>query len=49
MISLPQPAESDQEVLDGLPIVRLSEDADVLKCLLTMLYLPLYLTPTTKL
>ena len=38
MISLPQPAESDQEVLNGLPIVRLSEDADVLKCLLTMLY-----------
>jgi hypothetical protein len=38
MFSLPQPSESDQEVVDGLPIVRLSEDADVLKCLLTMLY-----------
>jgi len=36
MFSLPQP--SDQEVVDGLPVVRLSEDADVLKCLLTMLY-----------
>ena len=36
MFSLPQP--SDEEAFDGLPIVRLSEDADVLKCLLTMLY-----------
>ena len=38
MFSLPQPSESDQEVVDGLPVVRLSEDAEVLKCLLTMLY-----------
>jgi hypothetical protein len=38
MFSLPQPSESDQEHVDGLPVVRLSEDADVLKCLLTMLY-----------
>jgi hypothetical protein len=38
MFSLPQPPESDQEVVDGLPVVRLSEDAEVLKCLLTMLY-----------
>ena len=36
MFSLPQP--SDQDVVDVLPVVRLSEDADVLKCLLTMLY-----------
>jgi len=36
MFSLPQP--SDQEVVGGLQVVRLSEDADVLKCLLTMLY-----------
>jgi len=36
MFSLPQP--SDQEVVDGLPVVRLSEDAEVLTCLLTMLY-----------
>jgi hypothetical protein len=36
MFSLPQP--SDQEDIDGLPVVRLSEDADVLNCLLTMLY-----------
>jgi len=36
MFSLPQP--SDQEVVDGLPVVRLSEDAEVLNCLLTMLY-----------
>ena len=38
MFSLPQPSESDQEVVDGLPVLRLSEDAEVLKCLLTMLY-----------
>ena len=38
MFSLPQPSESDQELVDGLPVVRLSEDAEVLKCLLTMLY-----------
>ena len=36
MFSLPQP--SDQEVVGGLPVVRLSEDAEVLTCLLTMLY-----------
>ena len=36
MFSLPQP--SDQEAVDGLPVVRLSEDAEVLKCLLTMSY-----------
>ena len=38
MFSLPQPSKSDQEVVDGLPAVRLSEDAEVLNCLLTMLY-----------
>ena len=38
MFSLPQPSESGQEVVDGLPVVRLSEDAEVLTCLLTMLY-----------
>ena len=36
MFSLPQP--SDQDVVDGLPVVRLSEDAEVLNCLLTMSY-----------
>ena len=36
MFSLPQP--SDQDVVDGLLVVRLSEDADVLNRLLTMLY-----------
>ena len=36
MFSLPQP--TDQEVVRGLPVVRLSEDAEVLNCLLTMLY-----------
>ena len=36
MFSLPQP--SDNEEVDGLPVVRLSEDAEVLNSLLTMLY-----------
>ncbi|KAI0288688.1 hypothetical protein BC826DRAFT_1036299 [Russula brevipes] len=36
MFRLPQP--SDSEMLDGLPVVRLSEDAEVLNSLLTMLY-----------
>ncbi|KAH9023509.1 hypothetical protein EDB84DRAFT_1508680 [Lactarius hengduanensis] len=36
MFSLPQP--SDNEVIDGLPIVRLSEDAEILNSLLKMLY-----------
>ncbi|KAH9020938.1 hypothetical protein EDB85DRAFT_1831128, partial [Lactarius pseudohatsudake] len=36
MFSLPQP--SDNEVVDGLPIVRLSEDAEILNSLLKMLY-----------
>ena len=38
MFSLPQPSASDQDLVDGLPVVRLSEDAEVLKCLLTLLY-----------
>ncbi|KAH8983524.1 hypothetical protein EDB92DRAFT_1803754, partial [Lactarius akahatsu] len=36
LFSLPQP--SDNEVLDGLPVVRLPEDAEVLSSLVTMLY-----------
>lgn len=36
MFSLPQPP--DIEVIDGLPVVRLSEDAETLNSLLTMLY-----------
>jgi len=36
MLSLPQP--SDNDAVDELPIVRLSEDAEVLNSLLTMLY-----------
>jgi hypothetical protein len=36
MFRLPQP--SDNEMVDGLPVVRLSEDAEVLNSLLTMLY-----------
>ncbi|KAI9450617.1 hypothetical protein BJY52DRAFT_1419488 [Lactarius psammicola] len=36
MFSLPQPP--DNEVINGLPVVRLSEDAEVLNSLLKMLY-----------
>jgi len=36
MFSLPQP--SDSELIDGLPVIRLSEDAEILNSLLTMLY-----------
>ncbi len=36
MFSLPQP--SDNEVIDGLPVVRLSEDAEILNSLFKMLY-----------
>ena len=38
MFSLPQPQPSNEELVDGLPIVRLSEDAEVLNGLITMLY-----------
>jgi hypothetical protein len=38
MFSLPQPQISDKEIVDGLPVVRLSEDAEVLSSLITMLY-----------
>ena len=38
MFSLPQPKPSDQDVVDGLPVVRLSEDAEVLNSLTSMLY-----------
>ena len=36
MLSLPQPP--DDETIDGLPVVQLSEDAGVLKCLLSLIY-----------
>jgi len=36
MLSLPQP--SDEEAVDGLPVVRLPEDAEALNSLLTTLY-----------
>ena len=36
MFSLPQPA--NDEVIDGLPVVHLSEDAEVLNSLISMLY-----------
>jgi hypothetical protein len=38
MFSLPQPQTSDEDVVDGLPVVRLSEDAEVLNSLTSMLY-----------
>jgi BTB/POZ domain len=38
MFSLPQPQPSDEDVVDGLPVVRLSEDAEVLNSLISMLY-----------
>jgi len=36
LLSLPQP--SDGEVIEGLPVVQLSEDAELLNCLISMLY-----------
>jgi len=38
MFSLPQPQPSDKDVVDGLPVVRLSKDAEVLNSLISMLY-----------
>ena len=38
MFSLPQPRPSKKEVVDGLPVLRLSEDSEVLSGLITMLY-----------
>jgi hypothetical protein len=38
MFSLPQPQPSDNDLVDGLPVVRLSEDVEVLSSLITMLY-----------
>ena len=43
MFSLPQPP--DNEVIDGLPVVRLSEDAETFNHLLTMLYPIPYVAP----
>jgi hypothetical protein len=36
LLSLPQP--SDSESVDGLPVVELSEDSELLKSLVSMLY-----------
>ena len=38
MFSLPQPPHGDDEVVDGLPVIQLSECAEVLLSLVTMLY-----------
>ncbi|KAI9433729.1 hypothetical protein H4582DRAFT_969073 [Lactarius indigo] len=46
MFSLLRPSES--EVVDGLPVVRLSEDAEILNSLLTMLYPIPYAVPDRK-
>jgi len=45
LLSLPQP--SDSETVDGLPVVQLSEDAELLRTLVSMLY-PIYpVTPNS--
>ena len=36
MLSLPQPP--DDEIVDGLPVIQLSEDSGVLNCLVSLLY-----------
>ena len=38
LFSLPQPQPSDEDVVDGLPVVRLPEDGEVLNSLTSMLY-----------
>jgi hypothetical protein len=36
MLSLPQ--SPDSETVDGLPVIQLSEDSELLNCLVSMLY-----------
>ena len=36
--ALPQPTVPGEELVDGLPVVQLSEDAELLSCLLSLLY-----------
>jgi len=36
LLSLPQP--SDSETVDGLPVIQLSEDSELLNCLVSILY-----------
>ena len=36
LLSLPQP--SDSESVDGLPVVQLSENSELLNCLVSILY-----------
>jgi hypothetical protein len=38
LLSLPQPSDSELEFVDGLPVVQLSEDSELLNCLLSILY-----------
>ena len=38
VFSLPQPSDDSDESVDGLPVVQLSEDSDLLKTLVSMLY-----------
>lgn len=40
MFSLPQP--EDQETYDGVPMVELQDDPDILRALLRVIYEPLY-------
>ena len=45
MFSLPQPP--DDETVDGLPVVQLSEDAGVLNCLVSLIYPISPITPSS--
>jgi hypothetical protein len=36
LLSIPQP--SDGEIVDGLPMIRISEDSELLSCLVSILY-----------
>ena len=45
LLSLPQP--SDSEYVDGLPVVQLSEDAELLRILVSMLYPVCPVTPNS--
>jgi hypothetical protein len=47
IFSLPQPQPSDEDLVDGLPVVRLSEDAEVLNSLTSMLYPILSVLPNS--
>src|SRR6266852_9152206 len=45
LLSLPQP--SDGETVDGLPVVQLSEDSELLNCLVSIIYPVRRVTPSS--